>query len=261
MSELPEALDPSARLRAITTARVALGRSGAGLPTAPLLAFQRDHALARDAVHAPFDPDVVAAGLADWPTITVASRAPDRGAYLRRPDLGRALDPIDAPRLAPGAFDLAIVIADGLSAPAVHAHAAPVALALRERLTGWRLAPVVLARLGRVALGDEIGVRLGTAMVLVLIGERPGLSAADSLGAYLTWAPAVGRRDSERNCVSNIRPPHGLSHLGAAHTITWLVRAARDRAMTGVGLKDESGGAGLALHPGAAAPTMSSPGN
>ena len=233
--------DPLGRLRGMTTARVAQGRSGAGLPTASLLAFQRDHALARDAVHAPFEPARVALDLEPRPVVTVASQAGDRGAYLRRPDLGRRLDEGSGARLTPGQWDLAIVIADGLSAPAVHAHAAAVASRLIERLADWRVAPVVLATLGRVALGDEIGERLGARMVVVLIGERPGLSAADSLGAYLTWAPVVGRRDSERNCVSNIRPPHGLGYDAAADTLGWLMRAAGRLRLTGVGLKDERG--------------------
>jgi ethanolamine ammonia-lyase small subunit len=232
--------DPLARLRAMTSARVALGRSGAGLPTAPMLAFQRDHALARDAVHAPFEPARVAADLAPAAVVEVRSRAADRAAYLRRPDLGRRLDAESAARLDRGDWDLSVVIADGLSAPAVHAHAAPVASRLVERLADWRLAPTVVASLARVALGDEIGERLGARMVVVLIGERPGLSAADSLGAYLTWAPAVGRLDSERNCVSNIRPPHGLGYEAAADTLAWLIRAAGRLRLTGVALKDDS---------------------
>jgi ethanolamine ammonia-lyase small subunit len=242
-------IDTFARLRAMTSARVALGRCGAGLPTRAMLEFQRDHALARDAVRAVFDPERLAADLAPWPTLTVRSRAADRDAYLRRPDLGRRLDAASALLLGsvaapPDGWDLAIVIADGLSAPAAHAHAAPVAARLRDRLAGWSIAPVVLASMARVALGDEIAALLGARMVLVLIGERPGLSAADSLGAYLTWRPAVGRLDSERNCVSNIRPPHGLSHDAAADTLAWLLRAARGRELTGVGLKDGSGGLG-----------------
>ena len=248
--------DPLARLRAMTSARVALGRSGAGLPTAPLLAFQRDHALARDAVHAPFEPERVAAALEPWPLIAVASQAADRATYLRRPDLGRRLDAERAARLEPGEWDLAIVIGDGLSAPAAHAHAAPVALRLIDRLAGWRVAPLVLARMARVALGDDIAVRLGARMVVVLIGERPGLSAADSLGAYLTWAPAPGRRDSERNCVSNIRPPHGLGYEAAADTLAWLIRAAGRLKITGVALRDERLDRSRALKPPPSAPTL-----
>jgi ethanolamine ammonia-lyase small subunit len=210
-----------------------------------MLAFQRDHALARDAVHARFDPARVAADLAPLSVVTVASQAADRAAYLSRPDLGRRLDEESAARLEPGAWDIVIVIGDGLSAPAVHAHAAPVALRLIERLEDWRHAPVVVASMARVALGDEIGERLGARMVVVLIGERPGLSAADSLSAYLTWAPAVGRRDSERNCVSNIRSPRGLGYEAAADTLAWLIRAADRLRLTGVALKDESAEARL----------------
>jgi ethanolamine ammonia-lyase small subunit len=268
--------DPLARLRTLTSARVALGRSGEGLPTRALLAFQRDHALARDAVHAPFDPGRVAAQLAPWPTLDARSRAGDRGAYLRRPDLGRRLDEASAralaaaaaarfpPGRAPGAppgsdIDLALVIADGLSPPAVHAHAAAVASRLVERLRGWSISPVVLAAQARVALGDEIGAALGARLVLVLIGERPGLSAPDSLGAYLTWNPAVGRLDSERNCVSNIRPPGGLGYGAAADTLAWLLRTARERALTGVGLKDESGGGVLPGPLGPGPTTLAAP--
>jgi ethanolamine ammonia-lyase small subunit len=230
--------DPHARLRALTTARIGLGRRGDGLPTAPMLEFQHAHAQARDAVHAPFDRERLASDLAPLETILVESQAPDRPTYLRRPDLGRRLDAESSARLSTGEWDLAVVVADGLSAPAIHAHAALVIRGLLERLTGWRIAPIVLASMARVALGDEIGERLGARMALVLIGERPGLSAADSLGAYLTWAPRVGRADSERNCVSNIRPPHGLGYEAAVDTLAWLMREGRRRALTGVGLKD-----------------------
>lgn len=230
--------DPYARLRALTTARIGLGRHGDGLPTAPMLHFQIAHAQARDAVHAPFDPGRLAASLAPMETLAAHSQAPDRQTYLRRPDLGRRLDGASAARLSPGDWDLAVVVADGLSAPGVHAHAAQVVHGLQARLTGWRIAPIVLASMARVALGDEIAERLGARMVLVLIGERPGLSAADSLGAYLTWAPRVGRADSERNCVSNIRPPHGLSYDTAVETLVWLMGEGRRLGLTGVGLKD-----------------------
>ena len=212
-----------------------------------MLAFQLDHAAARDAVQARLDPEGLAATLAPLATIAVASQAPDRTTYLRRPDLGRRLFAGSAAALRPGRWDLAIVAADGLSATAVHAHAAPLIMALTDRLTGWRIAPVVIATQARVALGDEIGAGIGADMVLVLIGERPGLSAPDSLGAYLTWAPAVGTPDSARNCVSNIRPPHGLNYAEAADTLVWLMTEARMRSLTGVALKDERPGGGRIL--------------
>jgi ethanolamine ammonia-lyase small subunit len=210
------------------------------MTTAALLAFELDHARARDAVAARFDTTGLAEAIGR-PVIEVRSRAHDRHEYLGRPDLGRQLTAADADRLPRGSFDLAIVIADGLSARAVHAHAASVVVALLGLLEDWSVAPVVAAHQARVALGDPIGAALGAQMVCVLIGERPGLSAPDSLGAYLTWAPAPGRRDSERNCVSNIRPPDGLSYDAAAQTIARLLRAARARRLTGVALKDGPG--------------------
>lgn len=243
----PVAVDPFARLRPLTSARVALGRSGPGLPTAAMLDFQRDHALARDAVHAPFEPERIAAALAPLSSIVVRSQAGDRGDYLRRPDLGRRLDPASAEALRPGDFDLVIVVGDGLSAPAAHAHAAAIVTRLIAALDGWSIAPVVIASLARVALADDIGERLGARISLILLGERPGLSAPDSLGAYLTWNPRVGRLDSERNCVSNIRQPEGLGYDQAAATLVWLLRAARARGISGVGLKDESGAVGYGL--------------
>jgi len=229
------------RLRAATDARIGLGRAGAGLPTAAMLAFQSDHALARDAVHAPMDVAALAGALAGEPTIAVFSRADSRATYLQRPDLGRCLDAgsVERLRATEQGHDLVIVIGDGLSARAVQAHAPAVVVALREQLVGWRIAPIVLARHARVALGDEIGESLGAAMSLMLIGERPGLSSPDSLGAYLTWGPRSGRADSERNCVSNIRPPRGLSYEFAAAKLAWLLHQARARALTGVGLKDD----------------------
>ena len=204
---------------------------------APARAFQLDHARARDAVHAALSTDGFAAAIGRS-VVEVRSRAGDRSEYLRRPDLGRLLDDADTAKLTPEGATLAIMVADGLSATAVHAHAASVVTALVARLGGWRIAPVVLARQARVALGDAVGAALGVEMVIVLIGERPGLSAPDSLGAYLTWQPRPGRRDSERNCVSNIRPPHGLGYEAAADTIARLVEAARTLRLTGVGLKD-----------------------
>jgi ethanolamine ammonia-lyase small subunit len=167
--------------------------------------------------------------------LVLASAASDRTAYLRRPDLGRQLDQASARSLKEGNWDAALVIADGLSATAVHRHAKALIDALMPELEGWRLAPTCIARQGRVAIGDEIGARLGARLVVMLIGERPGLSAPDSLGAYLTWAPRVERTDAERNFVSNIRDG-GLEPVLAAQRIAALMCAARDRQMTGVNL-------------------------
>jgi ethanolamine ammonia-lyase small subunit len=239
------AVDHWAVLRRHTAARIGLGRAGDGVPTARLLEFEAAHAAARDAVHAPVGFDDVQAQLGDLPTISVHSAAPDRATYLQRPDLGRRLAADSRPLLraadpAPDpAPDIVFVIADGLSATAVHDHAAPTLRAVLERLDGWRVAPVVLATQARVALGDEIGELLGAGFVAVLIGERPGLSAADSLGIYLTAHPRVGRRDSERNCISNIHPPHGLGYAGAADKLVHLMTEARRLGITGVGLTDD----------------------
>jgi ethanolamine ammonia-lyase small subunit len=227
--------DPFARLRQATPARIGLGRVGCGLPTTAMLDFQFAHARAKEAVRAGLDAEALAAELA-CECVIVDSAAPDREAYLRRPDLGRRLAP-GARGLAAGEHDLALVIADGLSARAVQAHAAKVANALLLALAGWSVAPVVIVRQGRVGIGDEIGERLRARAVAVLIGERPGLSAADSLGVYLTWAPKAGRLDSERNCVSNIRPG-GLAPDAAARKIAWLLTEARRLGFTGVDLKD-----------------------
>jgi len=243
-SRLP---DPLAALRQATSARVALGRAGQGLPTAPMLAFQLAHAKAQDAVYSALDLDALQTAL-PGETIVVDSAAPDRAAYLQNPDLGRRLAPPATP-LPAGSFDLAIVLADGLSATAVQTHGPATAAALMARLPDWRIAPFVIARQGRVAIGDPIGEAMNARIALVLIGERPGLSAADSLGAYLTFGPKPGRRDSERNCVSNIRAPGGLSPDQAADKIAWLLREARRLGFSGVDLKDRHGEAGIASTP------------
>ncbi len=240
MAEPPVPTDLTGRLRSLTQARIALARTGQSLTTGALLDFELAHARARDAVHARLDVDALRAAIPGRALVVVRSRADDRTTYLQRPDLGRLLDRGDAARLAPAGAALAIVIGDGLSAIAVQRHAAPLVEALVARLADWSIAPIVVAHHARVALGDEIGAALGVDLVVMLIGERPGLSAPDSLGAYLTWAPRRGRRDSERNCVSNIRPPHGLGYRAAADRIGWLAERARAIRLTGVDLKDES---------------------
>ncbi len=239
MADAPPIRDPFAALRQATRARIGLGRAGQGLPTGAMLDFQRDHALACDAVHAALHVDALIAALGEG-AMAVDSAAPDRATYLRRPDLGRRLAE-DVALANVGSVDLAIVVADGLSATAVQRNAVPLVDALRPLLADWSTAPPVVVRQGRVAIGDAIGAALGAKAVLVLIGERPGLAAADSLGAYLTWDPKRGRRDSERNCVSNIRDG-GLAPPIAARSIAWLLGEARRIGHSGVALKNRFDG-------------------
>jgi len=223
-------------LKSFTPARVGLGRTGHSLLTADLLRFQLDHARARDAVWEELHPPSL--GLQH---ILLHSAAADRQTYLRRPDLGRILSEESRGRLEKGSYDAAIVLADGLSAAAVQRHAGPLLEELLPRLAdgGWRLAPLTVVLQARVAIGDEIGERLGARMVAVLIGERPGLSSPDSLGVYLTWDPRPGRTDAERNCISNIRT-EGTSYPAAARKLEFLMRAARGRQLTGVALKEDA---------------------
>ena len=236
--------DPWTALRALTPARIALGRAGAALPTAEVLDFGLAHAQARDAVHTPLDTARLVEELATagWPALTLASRATDRQTYLLRPDLGRRVAHADLPRLTTAQpYTLAFVLADGLSARAVQAHAVPLLDALRDLLDpAWRIAPVCVVTQGRVAIGDEIGAALRAQLVAVLIGERPGLSSPDSLGAYLTWAPGPATSDADRNCVSNIRP-QGLAPEAAARKIAWLLDQMRRQKQSGVALKDLTG--------------------
>jgi len=254
----PAAVTPAGweALRRHTDARIALGRAGHSLPTAPHLAFQLAHAQARDAVHLPFDAAAVSAGLqaAGLETLALHSAAPDRATYLQRPDLGRRLDELSQRRLrqwqaehgpaGDGAVvDLAFVVADGLSALAIHAHAVPLLAATftllkADRSQSWHIAPIAVVEQARVAVGDEVGAALQARCVVVLIGERPGLSSPDSLGVYLTWHPRAGLVDADRNCISNVRPA-GLALEAAAAKLVQLLTAARARQLTGVGLKDE----------------------
>lgn len=242
-----------ARLRQTTPARIGLGRIGHALPLDEVLQFQLAHARARDAVHAALDAEALAAELAPdlalKPVLQVESAAPDRASYLRRPDLGRRLSDRSAALLAAagGRHDVVFVIADGLSATGVQASAARLLRACMAELGGLDIAPVVIARQARVALGDPIGEALGARVCVMIIGERPGLSVPDSLGIYLTFAPRTGRSDAERNCISNIHGAGGLAPHEAAATLGWLLREALRRQLSGIDLKDDQ------------TPTLSSP--
>ena len=243
----------AARLSSLTPARVALGRTGASLTTEEVLRFQLAHAEARDAVHIRLDSEALAAGIMalGCDVVRVETPATRREVYLRRPDLGRRLEAESASRLDKlrgDGFDIAAVVADGLSSRAVTNNAVPLLSRLIPKFadTAFTLAPVVVAEGARVALGDEIAERFGARLVLVLIGERPGLSSPDSLGAYLTFAPRPGVTDAERNCVSNIRAG-GLNVEAAASKIAWLIRKALAAGISGVQLKDESDAGGPLL--------------
>jgi ethanolamine ammonia-lyase small subunit len=215
------------------------------MPTRAVLDFDIDHARARDAVHAPFDTGAMQSALeeAGFSVVLARSRARNRAEYLRRPDLGRALDPTSAESLrlmspAPSGT-LTVVVADGLSSLASSSNALGFLLRLRDGLVDWHLDPIVVATQARVALADEIGELRQAEAVLILIGERPGLKSADSLGAYLTYAPRKGRMDSERNCISNIRPA-GISYDVAVFKLLHLLDRARATGATGIVLKDDS---------------------
>lgn len=226
----------------MTPSRVRLDAAAGPLPLSRLMAFQEDHAAARDAIFQPPDWLAIEESLGR-PAHLTRSRAETRAIYLKRPDLGRRL--AEGTEIGNTGPDLAIVIADGLSPPATARHAAPLVKALSALAPAAAEAPVFFAEQARVAIGDEIGAMCGARLVLVLIGERPGLTISDSLGAYLTWAPEPGLRDSARNCVSNIHGNGGLSYEAAAARIAWLIAAAQERGLTGVGLKDNSEAAPL----------------
>jgi ethanolamine ammonia-lyase small subunit len=241
-------------LRRLTPARIALGRAGHSLPTAAHLDFQLAHAQARDAVHLGLDIERLAADVQvlGLPVLRLHSAAADRTIYLRRPDLGRRLAEASRQQLlerraaagpARPRHDLAFVVADGLSALAVQQHALPLLAAITGRLAAddppWSIAPLALVAQGRVAVGDETGELLDANTVVVLIGERPGLSSPDSMGLYLTWAPRPGLTDEARNCISNVRPA-GLAPEIAAARLHYLLAQARQRRLTGIALKDET---------------------
>ncbi|OIN50363.1 ethanolamine ammonia-lyase subunit EutC [Pseudomonas costantinii] len=245
--DLPE--NPWLELRRLTPARIALGRTGTSIPTSAQLDFQFAHAQARDAVHLPFDHAGLSSQLAELGrnSLLLHSAAIDRHSYLQRPDLGRRLSDESAQSLRdyaaanPGGVDLAVVVADGLSALAVHKHTLPFLTRMEEQThaEGWSLSPVILVEQGRVAVADEVGQLLGAKMVVILIGERPGLSSPDSLGLYFTYNPKVGLTDAYRNCISNVRL-EGLSYGMAAHRLLYLMREACRRQLSGVNLKDEA---------------------
>jgi ethanolamine ammonia-lyase small subunit len=237
-------------LRDFTSARVSLPTTGHSIATSEVLSFQLAHARARDAVQAVFDLRSFAQRLptelpilaeASIPVLQLQTNAPDRASYLRQPVLGRTLHSNSVAQLQRGSSDLAIVIADGLSALAVERNAIPLLTQLLPRLlgAGWTIAPLTLVQQGRVAIGDPIGFHLGASLSLVLIGERPGLSSPDSLGAYLTWHPRPDRTDADRNCLSNIRDG-GLSPESSGERLLWYLQAARARQFTGTSLKEGS---------------------
>ncbi|MDE1909334.1 MAG: ethanolamine ammonia-lyase subunit EutC [Pseudomonas sp.] len=241
--------NPWLELRRLTPARIALGRTGTSMPTGAQLDFQFAHAQARDAVHLPFDHAGLSSQLAERgrDSLLLHSAAVDRHSYLQRPDLGRRLSDESVQALRdyaeanPGGVDLAVVVADGLSALAVHKHTLPFLTRMEEQThaEGWSLSPVILVEQGRVAVADEVGQLLGAKMVVILIGERPGLSSPDSLGLYFTYNPKVGLTDAYRNCISNVRL-EGLSYGMAAHRLLYLMREACRRQLSGVNLKDEA---------------------
>lgn len=241
--------NPLLELRRLTPARIALGRTGTSMPTSAQLDFQYAHAQARDAVHLPFDSAGLSSQLAGIgrDSLLLHSAATNRDSYLQRPDLGRKLSDESAQTLReyatanPGGVDLVIVVADGLSALAVHRHTLPFLARMDEQVQaeGWSVAPVVLVEQGRVAVADEIGELMGAKMTVILIGERPGLSSPDSLGLYFTYNPKIGLTDAYRNCISNVRL-EGLSYGMAAHRLLYLMREACRRQLSGVNLKDEA---------------------
>ncbi|WP_150049194.1 ethanolamine ammonia-lyase subunit EutC [Methylomonas rhizoryzae] len=241
--------DPWQVLRRYTQARIGQGRAGCALPTAAQLEFQLAHAAARDAVLQAWSPQALAESVAamDMPSLILATQAGDRQVYLRRPDLGRQLAAESHQHLAAAKdkllqpVDVTLIVSNGLSTSAVEAHAPGLLQAVLQayRQAGLQIAPLCLLADARVAVADEIGALLGARLAVIVVGERPGLSAADSLGIYLTYAPQPGKTDAERNCISNIRPPHGLSYAAAAATLRYLSEAALLKGISGVALKDD----------------------
>ena len=237
--------DPWVDLKRFTRARIALGRVGSSLPTKEILNFGMSHAMARDAVHLALDEEALKIQIESLgcDVIRLHSRAPDRASYLLRPDWGRRLNDQSAQLLidqVKKSVDVSIVIGDGLSSLAVQRHATPMLQAILQSIPSqWKIGPVVIASQSRVALADEVGSLMNAKIVILLIGERPGLSSPDSLGIYLTYQPKVGCSDADRNCISNVRP-EGLSYEAAARKLIWLTNQSMRLKVSGVALKDES---------------------
>ena len=265
MDNLLRSIETLDNVRSLTAARVALGRTGDSIRTRDELAFQLDHAAARDAVHAHLNAGPLLDGLRDrrWAAVSLQSAAcvdgweTDRRTYLQRPDLGRRLSVTAVEQLKklgqPTRHGISVVIADGLSATAVERHALPFLDALLQCMSGEDLSgtPVCVVHNGRVAVGDEIGGLLQAEVCVVLIGERPGLSSPDSMGVYVTWQPQVGRTDAERNCISNVRGG-GLPYPEAAERLRAQLVRARQLGGTGVG----AGGGDHRLAAASAVPTL-----
>lgn len=238
--------EPLEMLKVFTPARIGLGRVGSAMPLKAYQEFKLAHAHARDAVYSELDIDTLTGSLTKFkiPVLHLHSAAAYREQYLQRPDLGRKLNDESAEDIKNYHSDchLAIIIADGLSAAAVNDNTIQLLEELIPALRSekLRLCPVVLVEQGRVAIADEIAYALGAKLSLILIGERPGLSAADSVGAYLTYEPKPGLTDEARNCVSNIRP-QGLSSNAAAKKIFYLIMEAFKLKLSGLNLKDNQG--------------------
>lgn len=234
-------------LKKLTSARIALGRAGISLPTKELLAFRLAHAQARDAVYSGIDKEKILAQLskAGFDFFEIESKSASRNEYLKNPNTGRKLsdDSLVKLKQLPSSYDLCFIIADGLSATSVNEHAVEVITILFSKLKklNWSIAPVLVAEQARVALSDEVGSTLKSEIVVMLIGERPGLSAPDSMGAYITYQPEPGLTDERRNCVSNIRP-EGLTYHFAAEKLFYLLTEMKTRKISGVQLKDRQDG-------------------
>ena len=241
-------VNPWGKLRQYTPARIALGRSGTSLPTTPHLEFQLAHARARNAVHHELNIPALreALRLRGYETLLLHSEAGSRPIYLQRPDKGRRLDPesrasLEARPRPTEPYDVVFVIGDGLSAFAIEENATAFLDVMLPKLmqSGWRIGPLAVVKEARVAVGDEVGEVMGAEMVVILIGERPGLSSPDSMGIYMTFRPRVGLTDESRNCISNVRP-EGMSYEQAAHKLFYLMTEARGRGLSGIHLKDEA---------------------